>query len=106
MSWDKRGYYYRKKRIGARVVSEYVGRGMFADMDAAEDIAARIERAQAQASTQAARLECEALDASIQAADELISAAMNQALEAAGYHRHARGQWRKQRETKSNSASN
>jgi hypothetical protein len=101
MAWDKRGYYYRKKRIGARVVGEYVGRGMFADFAAGEDETARIERAQAQASTQAARLETETLDAAIESADELISAAMNEALEAAGYHRHARGQWRKRRETKS-----
>jgi len=100
MPWDKRGYYYRKKRIGSRVVSEYVGRGMFADMDAAEDAAKRQERAQAQASTQAARLETETLDAGIQAADELINAAMFETLEAAGFHRHARGQWRKRRDTK------
>ncbi len=100
MHKDRRGYWYRSIRRGARVEREYIGRGMLADMDAAEDAAARIERAQAQASTQAARLECEALDAGIQAADELVSAAMKQVLEAAGYHQHARGQWRKRRETK------
>jgi predicted component of type VI protein secretion system len=101
MPWDKRGYYYRKKRIGARVVSEYVGRGFPGQLAAGEDEMARNERAQAQASTQAAQQKAEALDQNIAAADELISAAMNEALEAAGYHRHARGQWRKRRDTKS-----
>jgi len=101
MPWDSRGYYYRKKRIGARVVSEYIGRGMSGTFAAADDLEAQEQRAQERASTQAKRREADALDQSIAAADELISAAMNQALEAAGYHRHARGQWRKRRETKS-----
>jgi hypothetical protein len=101
MPWE-RGYYYRKKRIGSRVVSEYVGGGLSGTLAAADDLEAQEQRAQAIASTQAARLEAEALDTGIQAADELISAAMFEALEAAGYHRHARGQWRKRREPKSN----
>ena len=32
MGWEKRGnglYYYRKKRMGQRVVSEYMGTGLF-----------------------------------------------------------------------------
>jgi hypothetical protein len=102
MPWDKRGYYYRKKRIGARVVSEYIGRDFLGQLAAADDLEAQEQRAQAQASTQAARLEFEALDAGIESADELISAAMFEALEAAGYHQHARGQWRKRRDNKSN----
>jgi hypothetical protein len=101
MPWDKRGYYYRKKRIGARVVSEYVGGGLSGTFAAADDLEAQEQRAQERASTKAAQLETETLDAGIQAADELISAAMFEALEAAGYFQHARGQWRKRRETKS-----
>ncbi len=102
MAWDQRGYYYRKKRIGARVVSEYVGGGFSGTFAAADDLEAQEQRAQERASTQAARLETETLDAAIESADELINAAMFEALEAAGYHRHARGQWRKRRDTKSN----
>ncbi len=99
MPWDKRGYYYRKKRIGSRVVSEYIGRGFMADLDAQADAQAQQERAHDRALMQAQRLEADTVEAGIAAADELIKAAMSQALEAAGYHQHARGQWRKRRET-------
>ncbi len=101
MPWDKRGYYYRKKRIGSRVVSEYIGRGFMANLEAGQDQTERDARAYERRELQAQRAKDAQLEAGIIAADELISAAMNQALEAAGYHRHARGQWRKRRETKS-----
>lgn len=35
MGWENRGngrYYYRKKRIGSKVVSEYVGNGVLAEI--------------------------------------------------------------------------
>ena len=40
MAWETRGnnsYYYRKKRVGQRVVSEYVGSGLLADFAALLD---------------------------------------------------------------------
>ncbi len=101
MPWDKRGYYYRKKRIGARVVSEYIGRGFMANLEAGSDQTERDARECDRRELQSERAKDAQLEAGIIAADELISAAMNEALEAAGYHRHARGQWRKRRETKS-----
>jgi hypothetical protein len=102
MPWDKRGYYYRKKRIGARVVSEYVGRGFMANLEAGSDQTERDARECDRRDLQAQRAKDAEIEATIAAADELINAAMNEALEAAGYHRHARGQWRKRRDTKSN----
>lgn len=50
MPWEKRGtklYYYRKKRVGARVVKTYVGGGEAGERAAAEDEANRIARKQA-----------------------------------------------------------
>ncbi len=49
MAWESRGngsYYYRKQRIGGRVVSEYVGQGEVAGLVAQLDA---IERTKEQA---------------------------------------------------------
>ncbi len=100
MPWDKRGYYYRKKRIGARVVSEYIGRGFMANLEAGLDQTERDARECDRRELQAQRAKDAQLEAEISAADELISAAMREVLEASGYHQHARGQWRKRRQTK------
>ena len=40
MAWEKRGnnsYYYQKRRIGDRVVSDYIGAGPVAEMIALTD---------------------------------------------------------------------
>jgi len=47
MAWEKRGghlYYYKKKRLGNRVVSQYVGRGSVARFAAAFDSLTRSKR--------------------------------------------------------------
>lgn len=98
MPWDKRGYYYRKKRIGSRVVSEYVGKGFMADLEAGSDQTERDARECERAALQAMKAECGALDESVAAADAAIGALMKQTLQSAGYHQHERGQWRKRRD--------
>lgn len=47
MGWERRGngyYYYRKRREGHRVISEYVGNGRAAEVAAAMDRLKRRER--------------------------------------------------------------
>ncbi len=100
MGWEERKgrfYYYRKRREGGRVVSEYVGDGPLADaceaLDEAEKEKRRLER-------EALRQEREALDRQAgQVKDVLdqIRALTHAALIAGGYHMH-KGQWRKRRE--------
>lgn len=34
MAWDKRGYFYRSRRVGRRVVRDYYGKGPIAEMAA------------------------------------------------------------------------
>lgn len=80
MGWETRGnsrYYYRKRKVAGRVVSEYVGTGLHAARVVAQEAAAR---------------EAE-LDAFYDLTDALVGAALLNA----GYHRHHRGEWRKQR---------
>jgi hypothetical protein len=96
MSWEGRGnrrYYYRKRRDGDRVVSEYVGAGELAQTAAILDALEReIRRAERQK-----REEARALDAQIDEVCDLNRALTYAALLVAGYHTH-KGQWRRKRD--------
>ena len=99
MGWETRGngtYYYRKVRRGGRVCSEYVGRGLVADMLADIDGGARHD---AQVQQQARRAEVDAerrTAATLAEVDRMVQDLTAAALIAAGYHAHRR-QWRRQR---------
>ena len=95
MSWEQRGnrrYYYRKRRQGGRVVSEYVGAGELAGAAAALDALEReIRRAERQR-----RAQLRALDAQIAQVCDLIRALTDAVLLINDYHTH-KVQWRKKR---------
>ena len=95
MSWERRGdrrYYYRKRRQGDRVISEYVGAGELAEACAALDTLEREVRRAARERRRADR----ALDAQVGQACDFIRALTCAALLVSGYHTH-KGQWRKKR---------
>jgi hypothetical protein len=95
MAWEKRGnrdYYYKKRRIGGRVVSEYVGSGALAELQALLDQ----EEKESRKYEQAKRLQAEELEAKIDQVDEYSRTLAKAALLLAGYHPH-KGQWRKRR---------
>ena len=95
MPWERRGrkrYYYRKVRLGDRVVSEYVGAGADASLAASVDTLQR-NRRRAAAGQWAAH---HALDARLAALCDLADALVWGALLAAGFRTH-KGQWRKKR---------
>ncbi len=100
MAWEDRNgnrYYYRKRRIGDRVVSEYMGGGELASLFVMIDEGEQERRQWEREATRAERQEQQELDHQV---DEVISLARTLAdatLLAAGYHRH-KGQWRKRRE--------
>ncbi len=102
MAWERRkrgGFYYtRSRKVGGRVVREYVGGGLVGQFAAATDAEQRAERkARAEAfRTESARLE--AVDVPVDALDEVAEALARGALLLAGYHRHHRGEWRRKRE--------
>lgn len=96
MAWAKGKYYYRRKRQGDKVISEYVGHGADAQLIALLD---EHEREQARAKREAFRRKVTAdrgqqkeIDAVGQVASDIVAAV----LLVAGYHRHKR-QWRKDR---------
>src|SRR4051794_6872424 len=96
MSWTGR-YYYRSRRIAGQPVREYVGGGLLAELEAMRDEEARIERMRQRARDRAQRDKLTALDAPVADLSKLAEALTRLALVEAGFHQHARGQWRRSR---------
>jgi len=97
MSWEYRGnqrYYYRRRKVGGQMVTEYIGNGAVADLIARQDEIDRQRRAAAAAEWQAMVDEDNELAETIAAAGDLVNALTAGVLLASGYHTHRR-QWRK-----------
>jgi hypothetical protein len=102
MGLESRGgqinYYYRKRRIGNRVTSEYVGCGELAALAWLLDAEDREEAAGVKAHWQTERAEMEADESRVVAHLQAVERAVSQALESAGYHRPSRKlMWLKKR---------
>ena len=95
MAWE-RGYYYRVRKLGGRVVREYVGTGRVAELAAQLDAIERETREAEAAAWRAEKARLEALDADVDALIGVTDLAATAALLAAGYHQHKR-QWRRKR---------
>lgn len=101
MAWERRErgglYYTRSRRVGGRVVREYVGcgvRGQVAAMRDAEDRQAQLDaRQERRREHEQPEAVLDALRSFGAAVDELVV----HTLEASGHHRH-RGEWRRRRE--------
>lgn len=87
-------YYYRKRREGKRVVSEYVGCGVAGCMAALLDAEVREERATERARLMELRGTARTVEALIADVDSAAGEAVSAAYEAAGYVKR-RGEWRK-----------
>jgi hypothetical protein len=88
-----RMYVYNSIRFGGKVTSRYVGSSPLVLALAALD-AEEHERAEAD---RAGRRRLRELDRALDAVAAGVLAEARTVLEAAGYHQHARGHWRKQR---------
>lgn len=95
MAW-KNGYYYRNKRVGSRVVTEYIGTGYAATLLHQLDEHARMKANHARNVWQAAVDADKALDAQLDEVTSLVNAYADMLMLASGYHQHKR-LWRKQR---------
>jgi hypothetical protein len=96
MAWE-RGYYYRVRRVNGRVVREYCGSGLFAQLAAEHDQDERLLRDLRRRAERWEREQMEALDAQVDAVNEVADLLAQAALLAAGYRQHDRGQWRHKR---------
>ena len=89
-------YYYKKRREGDRVISEYVGGGLVASLAQKR---AEIERHQKQLEREQLRVECMSvaeIDNAIDGFSRLVDSVMEAELLLSGYHKHKR-QWRRRR---------
>jgi hypothetical protein len=96
MGLERRGsnlYYYRKRREGGRVVSEYLGRGDFAALAAMLDTTERAGEKARRARERGSREADEALDELLDAIGSALSMAAACELVAAGCH-NRKGEWR------------
>ena len=99
MAWEQRGnrsYYYRKRREGHRVISEYVGCGEFVEVIATLDAMARERRAMERQMERAELDEDRKLAREVGSVCSSIRALTSATLVETGFRTH-KGQWRKKR---------
>lgn len=99
MGWENRNghrYYYRKRRIGGRVVSEYLGAGEWVEAIAGLTRLDRMERDEERAAWRTEREREQIRDADIDAVAGLLDTVTAGALLLAGCHMH-KGTWRRKR---------
>ena len=104
MAWERRQrggeYYTRSHRADGEVIREYLGCGPFAKAMAALDTADQEWVLRQRETDRAVQENLSDVDRKVNAFDFQVDAVLWQMIEAAGYHRHRRGQWRKRRRSK------
>jgi hypothetical protein len=103
MGWESRSrggrYYTRSRRVGGRVVREYVGGGLLGELAAQQDAHERQARQQQQHTWLQVQARVQAADATLADLCERTDFLVRAALLSAGYHQHHRGDWRRRRDT-------
>ncbi len=102
MGWEtRRGRehycYTRSRRVDGRVARDYLGTGLLADLAAAQDEQERRSRAARVRLWRREQERLDALGAQLDRTYALTETLAAGTLLVAGYHRHARGEWRKRR---------
>jgi hypothetical protein len=101
MGWETRrgqGHYYTcSRKVNGRIIREYIGTGLVAELAAQQDAEERAQRL-----AERERLQHEATRGASAAAplmqlSQLLDGLTAAALIAAGYHQHHRGAWRRRR---------
>jgi len=108
MAWENRSgnyYYYRKRREGKRVLSEYIGAGLVGEMAEIFDLADRAEAGQARGARLMERTNAEVIDGKINEFEKRVKAITKAVLLVSGYHPHKR-QWRKRRDVRRSNQDN
>lgn len=99
MAWEKRGnkkYYYRKRRVGKKVISEYIGADPAAEKIALMDERERRKRMEERQVWKWRKAEIEAIDVALDDLMNITRTLIHAYLLLAGYHHH-KGEWRKKR---------
>lgn len=104
MGWETRErgtrYYTRSRKIGGRVVREYVGSGTLAELVAQQDASTRAARCRELAAKREEKGKETAIERDLVSYYAAVTQVLQQHMEAADFHQHARGEWRRRRMTK------
>ncbi len=96
MAW-KNGYYYRNKRIGGKVVTEYIGNDLYAHLAQLQDDEQRQDAQERRQEWKAIVDADKQLDAQLDSLTEIVNAYAGAVLLVSGYHVSANRVWRKKR---------
>jgi hypothetical protein len=101
MAWltkpSGRRYYYRRRKVGGRVVSEYIGSGYVADLAAQLDARDRLKQQAERERVRRDRAVQEELDEQVDEVGKQVTDLVTAVLLVSGYHTHKR-QWRRFRD--------
>jgi hypothetical protein len=100
MAWEDRNgrmYYYRKRRQGNRVVSEYMGGGFSGQLAEILDLEDRQEAEHKRRELGKQKSRAAAIDSQVNEIEKYARTLTRACLLLAGYHTHKR-QWRKRRD--------
>lgn len=100
MAWETRGnrqYYYRKRRVGSRVVSEYVGCGELAVLIARLDMMERDKQDEERYRSLEEQTQLMAQEKEVAGLEQTINTLVQGILMIEGYHTH-KGEWRRKRD--------
>jgi hypothetical protein len=100
MGWDKGRYYTRSTKVKGRVVREYVGTGVVAELAAQMDNIKRQNRDFERAILRAEKAELTDLDDRLNELSAVAELLARAALLVAGFRQHKRGEWRKKRDNR------
>jgi hypothetical protein len=101
MGWETRrgrGHYYtRSRKVNGRIIREYVGTGLVAELAAQQDAEERAEKLAERDRLQHEVARWAATTAPLTELSRLLDGLTAATLIAVGYHQHHRGAWRKRR---------
>ena len=101
MSWEtRRGsgrYYTRSRKVNDRIIREYVGTGLVAELAAQQDAEERAQRLAERERLQHEAARWASAAAPLRQLSQLLDGLTAATLISAGYHQHHRGAWRKRR---------
>ncbi len=97
MAYKRGGYWYRSRREGRRVVTDYLGNSELAALLAEDDAMEAAERELERQAERARREREREIDAQVDAAGDELRLLVRAHLLANGYHQH-KGQWRRRRD--------
>ena len=101
MGWEtRRGqgrYYTRSRKVNGRIIREYVGTGLVAELAAQQDAETRAQRLAERQRLQQEATRWTSAVAPLTQLSQLLDGLTAAVLIAAGYHQHHRGAWRKRR---------